>query len=252
MRWYYVVNGEVVGPVRTHYLSRILKQGLIHNKTYVYNKEVLKDWTRIKNVSDLIKNLTKQKTKESDRSSNYPTHNSNILRYNRRRNKSKGKNKGDQEGKRHRKRTRKYYREKAKRKVAQPEEVEEDIEVEEVVDDQSESSSSEEDKTQDSTIDLDSGLPVVDPMPLKNGDWIETINNQIGRVLYIGPVKGIPGEAVGIELSNPEGDCDGVFDGHRYFQCKKSHGQFLNKRLIKKNCDGPLIHPRITIPSCHR
>jgi len=296
MRWYYVVNGEVVGPVRTHYLSR--KQGLIHNKTYVYNKEVLKDWTRIKNVLDLIKNLTKPKTKESDRSSNYPTHNSNILRYNRRRNKSKGKNKGDQEersrldegnlqrsrrvkksrpessapdedvtqpdyngscqkkeiqldtarqetteilikpdgsgGKRHRKRTRKYYREKAKRKVAQPEEVEEDVEVEEVVDDQSESSSSEEDKTQDSTIDLDSGTHAVDHMPLKNGDWIETINNQIGRVLYIGPVKGIPGEAVGIELSNPEGDCDGVFDGHRYFQCKKSHGQFLNKRLIKQ------------------
>jgi len=293
MRWYYVVNGEVVGPVRTHYLSRILKQGLIHNKTYVYNKEVLKDWTRIKNVLELIKNLTKEKKKDSERSSNYPTRSSNVLRYNRERNKSKGKNKADQEernrqdvgnpqrnrrgkklepessdptsdltqpgcdgscqkketplnaarqeqteiliqpdgsGKRHRKRKRRYLREKAKRKhekAAEPEE------IEEVVEDQSEGSSSEEEQTED-TIDVDPALPAVDIMPLKNGDWIETLNGQIGRVLYIGPVKGIPGEALGIELSKPEGDCDGSFDGHRYFQCKKSHGQFLNKRLIKQ------------------
>lgn len=228
MRWYYVVNGEVVGPVRTRYLSRILKQGLIDNKTYVYNKHVLKDWTRIKYVFDLIKDITCKN--EKDRSEET------------------------------RKRTRKYYREKAKRKQHEKEQAKnqfqkkkqktkrwkkeeskaEDSEFAEPFDISDDSSSDDEQtvttyrksfscKKPPSMSDQISRKQI----PVKNGDWIETLTGEKGRVLYIGFVDGIPGKAVGVELMKPVGDCDGSHEGRRYFSCKKNHGQFILRRFIK-------------------
>lgn len=40
---------------------------------------------------------------------------------------------------------------------------------------------------------------------VKNGDYVEIIGGKFGRVLYIGKVSGMLGEAIGLELSKPEG-----------------------------------------------
>lgn len=208
MRWYYVVNGDVVGPVRTHYISRIYEKGLINGETYVYNSKIVTDWTRYKKISSLVKDLVKKNHHRSSRTKN--------------------------EDRRRKRRTKRYHsRQKDKHKERKRRIEEEESE--------SESSSEEEEEIGDygeagATVpfELMQNHLTKEQKMVKNGDYVEIIGGKFGRVLYIGKVSGMLGEAIGLELSKPEGDSDGKHQGVRYFQCKPGYGMFTTRQFVKR------------------
>ncbi|XP_053670371.1 uncharacterized protein LOC128720703 [Anopheles nili] len=68
---------------------------------------------------------------------------------------------------------------------------------------------------------------------LKPGHLAKVISRNgrivVGRVRYIGPLAGsdIDDSYVGLQLPNNLGDCDGTFDGKRFFECEPLHGIFV-------------------------
>ncbi|KAJ8943541.1 hypothetical protein NQ318_023052, partial [Aromia moschata] len=57
---------------------------------------------------------------------------------------------------------------------------------------------------------------------LKSDHWVKVITPEGrvrgGRVRYVGPVISQTEQFVGVQLSNPDGYCDGTYSGRRYFQ----------------------------------
>jgi len=66
-----------------------------------------------------------------------------------------------------------------------------------------------------------------------NGDAV-LLSKGIGIVKYIGPIPGIDGDAFGVELVTPDGDCDGSVGGRSYFSCKSEYGTFVPHVQIKR------------------
>ena len=55
-----------------------------------------------------------------------------------------------------------------------------------------------------------------------------------GVVKYVGEIEGKnSGNWVGIELDEPQGDCDGDSNGTQIFECRPSHGLFLRPTQVK-------------------
>ncbi|CAG9812690.1 unnamed protein product [Phaedon cochleariae] len=70
------------------------------------------------------------------------------------------------------------------------------------------------------------------PRDLKPDHWAKVITAEGrvrgGRVRYVGPVGGQRTETqVGVQLSAPDGYCDGAVSNRRYFQCEPYHGIFV-------------------------
>ncbi|CAH0564490.1 unnamed protein product [Brassicogethes aeneus] len=69
------------------------------------------------------------------------------------------------------------------------------------------------------------------PRDLKPEHWVKVIIQEGrvrgGRVRYVGPVVTQTEQLVGVQLSTPEGYCDGTFSTRRYFQCEPYHGIFV-------------------------
>lgn len=78
------------------------------------------------------------------------------------------------------------------------------------------------------------------PRDLRPDYWVKVIGPEGrvrgGRVRYIGdqPIQQQRSESilVGVQLSNPDGQCDGVWEGRRYFQCEPDHGLFVPFKKI--------------------
>ncbi|XP_057665046.1 uncharacterized protein LOC130899264 isoform X1 [Diorhabda carinulata] len=66
---------------------------------------------------------------------------------------------------------------------------------------------------------------------LKLDNWVKVITSEGrvkgGRVRYIGPVHSQTEQFVGVQLSCPDGYCDGTYNNRRYFQCEPYHGIFV-------------------------
>lgn len=70
-------------------------------------------------------------------------------------------------------------------------------------------------------------------MHLSNGDVI-LFSGGIAVVRFFGKVKFGRGEWVGLELSGPMGDCDGMKNNIRYYRCTKNHGKFIRLSDVKR------------------
>lgn len=68
---------------------------------------------------------------------------------------------------------------------------------------------------------------------LSNGDVI-LFSGGIAVVRFFGKVKFGRGEWVGLELSGPMGDCDGLKNNVRYYKCNKNHGKFIRLSDVKR------------------
>jgi len=68
---------------------------------------------------------------------------------------------------------------------------------------------------------------------LSNGDVI-LFSGGIAVVRFFGKVKFGRGEWVGLELSGPMGDCDGMKNNIRYYRCTKNHGKFIRLSDVKR------------------
>lgn len=68
---------------------------------------------------------------------------------------------------------------------------------------------------------------------LCNGDVI-LFSGGIAVVRYFGKVKFGRGEWVGLELSGPMGDCDGMKNSSRYYKCTNKHGKFIRLSDVKR------------------
>merc|ERR1712062_51557 len=56
-----------------------------------------------------------------------------------------------------------------------------------------------------------------------------------GKIRFCGVIKSIsPQEVYGMELSAPEGTCDGTWLGEQYFKCEPGHGIFVRQQEIKR------------------
>ena len=67
---------------------------------------------------------------------------------------------------------------------------------------------------------------------LRLGEKVQLIpfkhKGKVGVIKFIGEIDGKnTGNWVGIELEEPNGDCDGDCNGNQIFDCKPSHGIFL-------------------------
>ncbi|XP_023014415.2 uncharacterized protein isoform X1 [Leptinotarsa decemlineata] len=66
---------------------------------------------------------------------------------------------------------------------------------------------------------------------LKLDHWVKVITPEGrvrgGRVRYIGAMISQDEQFVGVQLSNPDGYCDGSYNNRRYFQCEPYHGIFV-------------------------
>ncbi|KAJ8975242.1 hypothetical protein NQ317_007362 [Molorchus minor] len=66
---------------------------------------------------------------------------------------------------------------------------------------------------------------------LKPDHWVKVITPEGrvrgGRVRYVGPVVTQTEQFVGVQLSTPDGYCDGTYSNRRYFQCEPYHGIFV-------------------------
>ncbi|XP_072378436.1 uncharacterized protein [Diabrotica undecimpunctata] len=66
---------------------------------------------------------------------------------------------------------------------------------------------------------------------LKLDNWVKVITSEGrvkgGRVRYIGPVVSQTEHFVGVQLSCPDGYCDGTYNNRMYFQCEPYHGIFV-------------------------
>lgn len=60
------------------------------------------------------------------------------------------------------------------------------------------------------------------PHDLRLDHWVKVITPEGrvrgGRVRYVGPVISQVEQFVGVQLSNPDGYCDGTYNNRRYFQ----------------------------------
>ncbi|XP_019876412.2 uncharacterized protein LOC109604325 isoform X2 [Aethina tumida] len=69
------------------------------------------------------------------------------------------------------------------------------------------------------------------PRDLRPDHWVKVITQEGrvrgGRVRYVGPVASQPDQFVGVQLSTPDGYCDGSHTSRRYFQCEPYHGIFV-------------------------
>ncbi|CAG9767221.1 unnamed protein product [Ceutorhynchus assimilis] len=71
------------------------------------------------------------------------------------------------------------------------------------------------------------------PRDLKPENWVKVITPEGkvrgGRVRYVGPVasQSPQDHFVGVQLTCPEGTCDGTYGGRRYFQGEPYHGIFV-------------------------
>ena len=85
------------------------------------------------------------------------------------------------------------------------------------------------DQSQNSSAFTDLNLKVASKIVLKN-------DKGYGTVRYIGPAHFLrPGEiCYGIELSEPNGNHDGMVKGQRYFECKENYGIMCKKDQIDK------------------
>jgi len=68
---------------------------------------------------------------------------------------------------------------------------------------------------------------------LSNGDVI-LFSGGIAVVRFFGKVKFGRGDWVGLELSGPMGDCDGLKNNVRYYKCNKNHGKFIRLSDVKR------------------
>nr|CAD7447086.1 unnamed protein product [Timema bartmani] len=73
-------------------------------------------------------------------------------------------------------------------------------------------------------------LPKI-PRDLKLDYFVKIISNEgrvmVGRVRYMGNVPGRVEPHVGVELPQDSGDCDGSFQGRRFFDCDPGKGLFV-------------------------
>nr|CAD7266157.1 unnamed protein product [Timema shepardi] len=73
-------------------------------------------------------------------------------------------------------------------------------------------------------------LPKI-PRDLKLDYFVKIISNEgrvmVGRVRYMGSVPGRVEPHVGVELPQDSGDCDGSFQGRRFFDCDPGKGLFV-------------------------
>ena len=76
------------------------------------------------------------------------------------------------------------------------------------------------------------------------GDYVEFGAEKCGVIRYKGYLKNATGIWYGIELigGDKNGECDGVFNGERYFECTKNAGVFVmysafNRKLSSKEID---------------
>ncbi|XP_018569456.1 uncharacterized protein LOC108909562 [Anoplophora glabripennis] len=71
---------------------------------------------------------------------------------------------------------------------------------------------------------------------LKPDHWVKVITQEGrvrgGRVRYVGPVVSQTEQFVGVQLSNPDGYCDGTYGNRRYFQCEPYHGIFVSFKKV--------------------
>jgi len=70
------------------------------------------------------------------------------------------------------------------------------------------------------------------PHDVYPGDVV-LVNKEIG----VGIARYVSAHLIGVELNCASGDCDGMYNGNRYFQVQPNHALFSNPSLVKK------IHP---------
>lgn len=56
----------------------------------------------------------------------------------------------------------------------------------------------------------------------------------VSKSVGVGVVRHASTHLIGTELNAPVGDCDGQFEGQRYFQVKANHALFVNPQTLKK------------------
>ena len=64
------------------------------------------------------------------------------------------------------------------------------------------------------------------------GDNVVLNDGLTGCVRFIGEVEQRPGLYYGIELNSKKGNCRGIINGTKYFECKPSYGLFVTKGKI--------------------
>jgi len=60
------------------------------------------------------------------------------------------------------------------------------------------------------------------------------LSKGIGMVRFFGALPKMEGEGYGIELVTPDGNCDGTWNGKRFFKCKPEYGLFVPASKIKR------------------
>jgi len=208
MRWYYVVDGDVVGPVRTHYLSRIYSKNQITGETYVFNSKVVTDWTRLKYIVGLIDELVGKSSVGifSDKSS------SRASPHRKKRFAKKSSNN-------HSNVQTPSYHKSVNRKV-------QNSNVSDVFSEGSVANASQD----------QFGAPLTkDQRLLTIGDFVKFLDGRSGRVLYVGKVHTMRGEVLGVELNEEFrqiGNHDGALEDIRYFNCHPQRGVFVTRRQV--------------------
>ena len=64
------------------------------------------------------------------------------------------------------------------------------------------------------------------------GDNIVLNDGLVGTVRFIGEIEKQHGVYYGIELTEKRGNCRGIVNGTKYFDCKPSYGLFVTKAKI--------------------
>uniref|UniRef100_A0A8D8SI60 Dynactin subunit 1 n=1 Tax=Cacopsylla melanoneura TaxID=428564 RepID=A0A8D8SI60_9HEMI len=69
------------------------------------------------------------------------------------------------------------------------------------------------------------------PSDLKPNNFVKVISPHgrvvCGRVRYVGPLPGMEESQVGVQLTHDDGNCDGTYQGRRFFDCEMNKGIFV-------------------------
>lgn len=74
------------------------------------------------------------------------------------------------------------------------------------------------------------------PSDLKPNNFVKVISPHgrvvCGKVRYIGPLPGQDDSYVGLALTQAEGNCDGSYQGRRFFDCEANKGLFVSFKKV--------------------
>ncbi|CAG9815288.1 unnamed protein product [Phaedon cochleariae] len=56
---------------------------------------------------------------------------------------------------------------------------------------------------------------------------VQNAPDRLGKVMYSGPIQGLPGYWIGVKYDEPLGKNDGTCKGKRYFECPDKYGAFV-------------------------